>query len=283
MIVPSRWMAGGRGLDDFRARMIKDKRIRRLVDYAQMESLFPGVDFEGGVCYFLWDRDNPGACLNTFHQGNDSVGPALRDLAEFDVFVRDERALGVLRRVLKKGAASVLDLVSGDTPFGLATNFNKYRKSGRKTGDLKLHMKQGGKRVELWVANSEVNKNRKLINKWKVLVPTAYGERGAIPALVLGPTLIAGPGSVCSQTYLCIGPFDTKGQAESFASYTATRFFRFLVSLRKISQHALRSTYTWVPMQSWDRQWTDAALYKKYGVTAEEQAYVEAMVREMAE
>ena len=282
MIIPSRWMAGGRGLDDFRARMLNDKRLRHLIDSAQMENLFPGVDFEGGVCYFLWDRDNPGDCRSTFIQGDVTVGPVTRNLAEFDVFVRDERALEILRKALKKNEPSIMDLVSGDTPFGLPTNFAGYRKSGRQPGDLKLLMNQGGKRVEHWVANEVIRKNRKLIGGWKVLVPKAYGERGAIPAQVLGPTLIAGPRTVCSQTYLCVGTFDTKSEAESFVSYLSTRFFRFLVSLRKISQDALRSTYTWVPQQKWDHTWTDAELYKKYGITSDEQGYIDAMIKDMA-
>ncbi len=281
MIIPSRWMAGGRGLEEFRAAMLSDRRVRHLVDYSQMESLFPGVDFEGGVCYFLWDRDNPGGCRSTFIQGEVTVGPTNRILDEFDVFVRDERALEILRKVLQLGEAFVVDLVSGDTPFGLPTNFSGYRKGARQAGDLRLHMNQGGKRVEHWVANEVVTKNRKLINGWKVFVPEAYGERGAVPAQVLGPTLIAGPKSVCSQTFLCIGAFDAKSEAESFESYLSTRFFRFLVSLRKISQHAMKSVYTWVPQQTWDHIWTDGDLYEKYGITADEQAYIEAMIKEM--
>lgn len=282
MIIPSRWMAGGRGLDEFRGRVLGDKRMRHLVDFAQIESLFPGVDFEGGVCYFLWDRDNSGECSSTFIQGETTVGPVNRQLDEFDIFVRDERALTILHKALAKKESPVTDIVSGDTPFGIPTNFTGFRKGGRKAGDLTLHMTQSGKRVEKWIPDDTVSKNRRLIKCWKVLVPEAYGERGAIPAQVLGPTKVVGRSSVCTQTYLCVGPFSARSEAESFQSYTATRFFRFLVSLRKISQHALRSTYTWVPQQTWDRTWTDAELYKKYGVTADEQVYIEGMVREIA-
>ena len=120
-----------------------------------------------------------------------------------------------------------------------------------------------------------------LIDSWKVLLPEAYGERGAIPALVLGPSIVAPPESVCTQTYLVAGPLASKKAAASFQTYTKTRFFRFLVSLRKITQHALRSTYSWVPQQTWDRNWTDEALYAKYGITKKEQAYIESQVREM--
>jgi site-specific DNA-methyltransferase (adenine-specific) len=282
MIIPSRWMAGGRGLDEFRSRMLSDHRIRHLTDFSQMDTLFPGVDFEGGVCYFLWDRDNPGSCAATYVQGEERVGPVVRQLDEFDVFVRDERALSILHKALAKKSPSVAELVSGDTPFGIASNFTGYRKGAKKPGDLTLHMNQGGKRVEKWIPDEAVRKNRRLIKGWKVFIPEAYGERGKIPALVLGPTKVVGSSSVCTQTYLCAGPFTSKSEAQSFDSYTKTRFFRFLMSLRKISQHGLRSTYQWVPQQVWERTWTDAELYKKYGITKDEQVYIESMIREMA-
>lgn len=282
MIIPSRWMAGGRGLDEFRTRMLSDGRVRNLTDFSQMERLFPGAaDFEGGVCYFLWDRDNSGPCASTYVQGDERFGPVERQLNEFDIFVRDERALTILHKALGKKEPSIKELVSGDTPFAIATNFTGFRKGPKKPGDLKLQMTQSGKRVEKWIPDDAVRKNRQLIKCWKVLVPEAYGERGAVPALVLGPTIVAGHSTVCTQTYLCVGPFTTKDEAESFQSYASTRFFRFLVSLRKISQHALRSTYTWVPQQTWGHAWTDDELYKKYGIAKAERAYIAEMIREM--
>jgi site-specific DNA-methyltransferase (adenine-specific) len=126
-----------------------------------------------------------------------------------------------------------------------------------------------------------IRKNVHLIDHWKVLLPEAYGERGAIPAFVLGPSIVAPPSSVCTQTYLVAGPLNSKKAAVSVQSYAATKFFRFLVSLRKITQHALRSTYTWVPQQTWDRKWTDEELYSNYRITQEEQAFIESQVREM--
>jgi site-specific DNA-methyltransferase (adenine-specific) len=135
--------------------------------------------------------------------------------------------------------------------------------------------------VVVHTARSGIRKNVHLIDSWKVLLPEAYGERGAVPALVLGPSIVAPPASVCTQTFLVAGPFASKRAATSLQSYTRTRFFRFLVSLRKITQHALRSTYSWVPQQTWDRTWTDEALYAKYGITGKEQAYIESQVRTM--
>ena len=283
MVTPSRWLAGGRGLDDFRSRMLSDKRIRSLVDYLKMDAVFPGVDFEGGVSYFLWDRDHPGECHVTHVRDAETVGPDARELDEFDVFVRDEKAATILRKVIKRDEESVISLLSGDTPFGLSTNFAAYRPRKAGSGDIRLHLVKGGKREVGWIDQSVVRKSVELVDAWKVLVPQSYGERGAIPAQVLGPMKVAAPGSACTQTYLAVGPFDTNEQAHNFATYARTRFFRFLVSLRKISQHAFRSTYTWVPQQDWDLEWTDDALYEHYGINKNEQAYIEEMIKEMSE
>ena len=282
MIIPSRWMQGGKGLDDFRSKMLADKRLSKLVDFAQMTMVFPdAVDFEGGVCYFLWDAKHNGQCSFEFHQGTEVLGPVNRDLDEFDVLIRDHRALEILSKVLSKGEPTLLEMVSGQTPFGFLTNFKGYRKGEKKPGDVKIYLTESGQRTEKWVAEDQVHKNTNLMKNWKVLVPGAYGERGALPARVLGPTLVAGPRTVCSQTYLVVGPVDSKSEAESLETYLQTRFARFLVSLRKISQHAWRNTYTWVPQQTWDRPWTDVELYSKYGINADEQAYIEAMVKEI--
>lgn len=280
MIIPSRWMAGGKGLDSFRETMLKDKRIRKLVDFLKMDTVFPGVDFEGGVCYFLWDRDNPGGCETTYTLGEKIIGPVERSLAENDVFVRDFRALAILNKVLVKGSPSLKEIVSGQTPFGLHTNYKGYRKGDRKPGDLTLYLTEKGKRTEHWVSQDEVRESP-LIKSWKVLLPTSYGERGALPARILGPTMLAGPNSVCTQSFLAIGPLKSKSEAESLDSYLKTRFCRFIISLRKISQHSMRGTYAWVPLLTWDHVWTDAELYKKYGITKDEQAYIETMIKEM--
>jgi site-specific DNA-methyltransferase (adenine-specific) len=283
MIIPSRWMAGGRGLEEFRANMLSDHRIRTLVDFPNAGELFPGVDIKGGVCYFFWDLESEGTCEMTIVRGEERHGPASRKLDEFDILVRDSRALDILRKVLKKKERSLAELVSGDTPFGLASNFKGYRKGDRQTGDFKLYLNEGGARVEKWVSSDDVVKNAGLAKKWKVLVPKAGSDGGQkIPDVVLGLPRIAGPNSVCTQTYLYIGPVDNKPEAEVLNSYLRTRFVRFLVSLRKISQDAMKSVYTWVPTQSWDHEWTDVDLYKKYGITKDEQAFIEMMIKEMS-
>ena len=282
MVVPSRWMAGGRGLDEFRAKMLTSGHLRYLTDFPDSGEAFPGVQIKGGVCYFLWDTEHNGPCnVTRIAGGVENVQPN-RALGEFDIFVRDERALGILRKVLAKKEPSILQLVSGDTPFGIATNFQDWSEK-RGSGQLALHLIDGGKRTVGFINRSHIHKNVAALDVWKVLVPKAYGAGEAFPHQILGKEIVAGPPSACTQSYLVISPFQSERAARSFSSYYRTRFFRFLVSPRKITQDALRSTYSWVPQQSWNRGWTDELLYEKYGIIKEEIAYIESMIRPMDE
>ncbi len=285
MITPSRWLAGGRGLDGFRQAMLADRRVRALVDFPDAAELFPtNIEIKGGVSYFLWDRENEGDCAVSLVRRGDVIGPEPRVLDEFDTFVRDGRSASILRRVRGLRTECVLGLISGDTPFGLATNFDGFHLGKKKPGEMQIFAVTGGKRIKGFVSRSRVKKNPHLIEAWKVLLPEAGSDGGKQPPdVVLGKPEVAPPDSVCTQTFLVAGPFLTNDEAASFESYVRTKFFRFLVSLRKISQHAFRSTYTWVPQQKWDRTWTDAELYKKYGITTEERAYIEEMIKEMPE
>ena len=282
MVIPSRWMAGGRGLDEFRATMLAGGHIRDLTDYPDSGEAFPGVQIKGGICYFLWDAEHNGSCSVTRVASGNENRQIGRNLSEFDVLVRDERALSILRKVLAKGEPSVMNLVSGDTPFGIATNFDDWSDKGG-AGKLALHLINRGKRTKGFIKRAEIRKNVDAIDTWKVLVPKAYGAGETFPHQILGKEIVAEPPSVCTQTYLIVSPFLSEGEAESFASYYRTRFFRFLVSLRKITQDALRSTYTWVPRQTWDGIWTDELLYKKYGITDGEITFINEMIRPMGE
>jgi site-specific DNA-methyltransferase (adenine-specific) len=287
MVIPSRWMAGGRGLSEFRAAFLADRRVRTLVDYENAKDVFPTVGIGGGICYFLWDRDNPGPCDCVYHRNGVTIGPHSRALDEFDVFVRDKRAVDILHKVLAAGEQRFDELVSGDTPFGLATNFTDYAKDVvPKRGQVRLYANVGTSRVRGAMARELISKNSHLIDVWKLFLPkTGSGrerEKSGVD-LVLSPPILGEPGSVCTQTYLVAGPLKSKSEAESVASYLRTRLPRFLVSLRKPAQDVFRGMYRWVPLQLWDRTWTDADLYKKYGLTKNEIAFIETMIRPMGE
>lgn len=284
MIIPSRWMAGGLGLTEFRKAMLSDTRIRDLVDYPNAAEVFPSVGINGGICYFLWEADHDGPCSVSSVRAGEVYGPTSRTLDEFDVFVRDSRSLDILRKVLAHNEASINTILARDKEFGWTSNFDGFHEKER-SGDLPLYYIRTMKRTVGYIAREDVTKSEHLIDTWKLLVPKVGSgrerERSGVD-LVLGPSLIAPAPSVCTQSFLFFYVASCE-EAESLQSYYKTRFFRFLVSLRKITQDATHSTYRWVPMQTWDRVWTDAALYEKYCITDGEQAFIESMIRPMGE
>jgi site-specific DNA-methyltransferase (adenine-specific) len=277
MVIPSRWMATGLGLSEFRRTMLGDRRLRALVDYPIAKEVFNGVEVKGGICYFLWDLTHDGLCDVTTVRGKISVGPIARDLGEYDVFVRDARAMSILRKVIAKGEASVNTILSADKEFGWTSNFDGYHDNER-PGDVPLYYVQKGRRSSGYISRNNITKSAHLTDTWKVMVPSAGSDGSAVPDYVLSTPLIAPSPSVCTQTYLFFS-VNSESEAASVRSYLSTRFLRFLVSLRKITQHATRATYTWVPIQAWNQTWADADLYTKYGITKEEQEYIESQIK----
>jgi site-specific DNA-methyltransferase (adenine-specific) len=279
LVLPSRWLAGGRGMDEFRKVMLGDRHMRDLVDYPVASDVFPGVEIKAGVCYFLWDASHNGDCKVTTIRGGEVLGPIQRNLGEYDVFVRDARAVSILHKVLNHGETSINTILTRDTPFGLPSNFGDFHEKER-AGDVPLNYIRTMKRGEAYIERKTITKNAHLIDTWKVLVPKAFNGGDGLPHQILGKPLIAPSPSVCTQSFLFFYVGSLKA-AKSLQSYYTTRFFRFVTSLRKITQDALTSTYAWVPMQTWDCTWTDEALYAKYGIGKKEQAYIESQVREM--
>lgn len=282
MVIPSRWMATGLGLNDFRKTMLNDTHIRDLVDYPNAAEVFSEVGINGGACYFLWDLNYDGRCNVTSIWGGEETGPELRQLNEFDILVRDARALPILRKVMAHGEPSVNTILARDKEFGWTSNFSGYHHV-HKPGDVALYYIKSMKRSTGYIARSEVTKSPELIDTWKLLVPKVGSGREREKSgvdLVLGPSQVAPSPSVCTQSFLFFYA-DTETAIRSIRSYYATKFFRFLVSLRKITQDATHSTYQWVPLQTWDQAWTDADLYAKYDLTQDEIEYIESRIRPM--
>lgn len=277
MITPSRWFAGGLGLAEYRQRMLNDNRIRALVDYRVEKDAFPGVN-DGGVSYFLWDRAHQGPCEVT-HVGAGSIrsDPAIRYLNEFDLLVRDNRAVEVLRKVRSLDEPVMTPLVSSQKPYGLHTNEFGARDEAKVADPVLMH--GGG---VSWVPRSSVQYGRATIDEWKVLIPAASDGNETFPApiwdLGRGP-FVAGPGEICNGSYLVVGPADNARAAEDIAQYLRTRFVRFLVSLRKIAQHNKADCFDFVPQPPADCDLTDDALFKRYGITSEEELFIESQVK----
>ena len=204
---------------------------------------------------------------------------AMRKLDQFDVFVRDSRAVGILEKVLAKREPSVAEILTNTEPFKYESNFTGWSKD-KKTGDIPIYVIADCQRTIGFTPRSKISKNEHLIDSWKVLVVRGYGAGETVPHQILGKPWIAPPPSACTGSFMFFY-VGSEAEANSLQSYFSTRIFRFLVSLRKITQHAFRSTYEWVPVQPWNRNWTDKALYKKYGLTKEESDYVESVIRPM--
>ncbi|CAN1504710.1 Restriction modification methylase Eco57I [Sphingomonadaceae bacterium] len=282
MIIPSRWMAGGLGLTEFRQSMLKDRRIKSLVDYPNAAEIFSSVGINGGACYFLWDSEYDGPCSLSSVRSGETSGPDQRFLDDYDVLVRDTRSLEILKKVLSFDETPINTILARDKEFGWTSNFSEFHDQEMQ-GDIPLYYIKSMKRSVGYISRAKVEKSANLIDFWKVLVPAVGSGREREKSgvdLVLGPALIAPSPSVCTQSFLFFF-VPSKEEAESIKSYYQTRFFRFLVSLRKISQHATHSTYSWVPMQTWDRVWADADLYKKYGINSHEASYIESLIRPM--
>ncbi len=277
MIVPSRWFSGGRGLDAFRKEMLNDTRIKVLHDFFNSTECFAGVDISGGCCYFLWDREHKGACTFVSHL-KDKITKQERLLCEFgdDKFIRFNEAINIVKKVGTWNEITLDTFVSPQNPFGLNTNFKEF-KANEFPNSVKLFAYPNSG----WVEKSKIQNSIRLIDKWKVFSAKAYGERGDFPYLVLGKPFIGGPNSASTATYRIISSFETEEEANNFVSYMKTRFFRFLVLMIKNTQDAPTRVYSFVPMQDFSEPWDDAKLYKKYGLTADEIAFIESMVRPM--
>lgn len=276
MIVPSRWFAGGRGLDEFRDEMLHDDRIRTIVDYPISSECFPGVEIKGGVCYFLWDRDSHGVCEIKTTRNND-ISIMQRPLLEkgCDTFIRYNEAIPILRKVQIYNEPTMHTQVSSQKPFGFRT-FVK-GKPAPFNGAVKLY----ANKTVGYVSRDEIMQNLSWVDKYKVYITRAYGAGEDFPHQILNKPFLGEPNTCCTETYMVIGPYENEMRANNVLSYINTRFFRFMVLLKKNTQDAPARVYSFVPMQDFSKPWTDEELYAKYGLTEEEIAFIESMIRPM--
>lgn len=281
MITPSRWFSGGKGLDDFRDRMLRDHRFVKLVDFPQLYDVFPGVKIRGGISYWLWSREHEGGCEVVTMIGNEVVGkPAVRKLDAYDVLVRRNEAVRILDKVAAyrvngKPEPRLGDQVSVRRPFGLTNQRGKANPT-----EMKHPILVYGNQQTSYLERAVITSNVSWVDQWKVMLVKAHGTSGRDDVTILGEPLVAGPGTACTETYLVIGICANEAEARNLAAYMRTRFVRFLVSLRKITQNITRDSYRFVPMLPMNRLWTDEDLYKRYEITPDQIAFIESLIAE---
>lgn len=281
MVIPARWYAGGKGLDEFRERMLNDKRIRKLVDFENSSDLFPGVDIAGGICYFLWDRDNVGLCEVVNVQG-DQQRSAARPLNEFQTLIRHSRAVPIVRKILEvkeNNGRPLSGVVSSRKPFGLPTNYAPQVKGVPCWFTQKLGLK--------FASKSDISDPGGLLGKWKLLVPPApiAGQTDfskPVGFYYRGNTRIAKPGECCTESWLVACAFDTEAEVISFRSYLFTKLVRFLLLQTVVSQHVTKEKFVFVPdLGKYKGIYTDDFLRKRWRIDDEEWKFIDSKIKEV--
>ncbi len=280
MITPSRWFAGGMGLDDFRESMIKDKKLMRLVDFVNAKDCFPTISISGGVSYFLWNNKHNGECIfesrSTFDNSSE-----LRSLEEFPVLIRYNKAVDIVRKVLLLHEESLSGKVSAISPFALPTSIRGEAKE--MPDSVKLYTSKG----VFYISENTVKKGEEWRRGYKVLVSQTGAEHAMEPSKdgtfkVLTSTMqVLSASDVCTHSYILIGTFSTREEAENLLQYLKTKFVRFLILQCVSSIHISRSVFRFVPMQDFSHSWTDKDLYAKYNLTNEEIKFIDSLIKPM--
>jgi len=279
MIIPSRWFAGGKGLDEFRSIMLNDSRIRKIVDFENATDVFPGVEIAGGICFFLWERDNKGFCEIT-NQQNGRQTSSIRSLNEYPTFIRQSRAVPVIRKVLaKEGVESkrLSESISPSKPFGLRTFY-----SPKDKGTPCWFIQKVGRK---YADKADFHDDNNLLDKWKLLIPPApiAGQTDFSKPVGFyydGNTVIAKPGECCTESWLVAGAFLTEQETVSFKSYLFTKTVRFLLLQSVVSQHVTRKNFFFVPdLNKYEGEYTDDILRERWGITQEEWEFIDSRIK----
>ena len=288
IIMPSRWMAGGKGLDEFRNAMLNDKHIVELHDFMHPEDVFPNTNNRGGVCYFMrnanYDNTKYKVKVVTHYENHTHVTQRSMKTDDLDIFVRDSQAIDILDKIFnKKDVDTMNNYISAAKAFGFRTFFIEDDRFKNSTDNLQNAIKCYGRAGKIgYVERAEVQSHPEWIDKWKVYVPES-NNIGTELNDDNQNSFVGAPGTICTETYLVVGAELnlTQDKATHLSDYLRTRFARFLLSLAKISQHGTGKTYRFIPLQDFSKSWTDAELYAKYGLTAEEIHFIESKIKPM--
>ena len=281
MIMPSKWFAGGKGLDDFRDSMRVDEQLVSVFDYVNAKDCFPTASIAGGVCYFLWEENHSGPCRFTNIKNGEEFS-MLRKLNDYNVIIRYNRAIDILKKVQSKNEKTLTSIISARNPFGLAANVRGDKE--QKAGHIKLVTSDGN----YYILPSAVVENRDAIDDWKVMISRITSEHANEPdkngqLRIISTLIVLEPRAICTDSYIIIGKFDRQLEADNLRVYLKGKFARFLLLLSVSSINLSKEKFQFVPIQDWTKPWTDEELYQKYGFTKEEIDYIESMIKPMGD
>ncbi len=279
MIIPARWYAGGKGLNTFRNDMLNNWHIKTMYDYSNSADCFPSVNIAGGVCYFLWDKEYCGDCSVVNMNAKGSSFAKNRALNEYPIFVRDNSAIDIIRKIQTSDFISYSTIVYSRNQFGLPSNERGHKDYCE--DDVALLSSEG----QSYISKRSISDCNGILNKYKVIITYAMSG-GNKPSLdgnyqIISSLKVLKPDEVCTETYLVIGVFDNEITAQNLCSYVRTKLFRFLLLQALTSIHITRDCFVFVPMQNFSESWTDEKLYAKYGLTNDEILFIESMIRPM--
>lgn len=283
MITPSRWFAGGKGLDGFRDSMLTDTRIAKIIDFANSADCFPKIDIAGGVSYFLWDKNYNGDCEITSIRGENKT-VMMRPLNEYDILVRNNSSVALIRRILKSTEETMENYVYSRNVFGIVSS--EHGSDTKSPGDIVLiNSQKGNSLTSSYISPKMVEKNKDIISKYKVIIGKVVprnGEVGVDPNVgyrAITTVHIISPGQVFTETYLLLAVFDTLKEARHFAKYMTCKLPRFLLHETYSSMNITKNNFRFVPYLDYKKEWTDTSLYNLYDCTEEEIKMIDGMIR----
>lgn len=290
LITPARWYSENILLGNFPETFMSDHHLCYLHDFINCNDIFENVEIKSGVCYFMWNKKYNGKC----HVVSTAFGKTIASdrflMSKWDkLFIRYNEALPIINKVLCHGEGSFATIVSPQNPFGLNTAI---KGSERKTENSVIIISKGKSSLqELYIDKSDVRLHSEWIDQVKILTPKA-AEDGVLPGKVIAKIYPIDKGKCCNGTYVVIGPFgDDVEKMNNVMSYMQSRLFRFLVGMKKMTQDIKDKLFTFVPLQDFtsssDINWSasvadiDQQLYHKYGLSADEIAFIEKMIKPM--
>lgn len=276
MIMPAKWYNAGRGLEQFRSDMLNDKSISKLYDYVDPHDCFPTVDVAGGVCYFLRDNNYNGLCNFVSCKAGSKISN-MRDLSESEVLIRHQEEISILNKVQVKGQTYLNAIAYSQKPFGLRTYVKPLAE-----GDILLRYNGG---IGPY-SRDLITVNNKLIDRWKIVTSRLTAEHAGETdrngqKRIFSILEILEPGTICTETYMMLCACESQKECTNMLQYIKTRFVRALIAMATSTQQMSKANFRFVPLQDFNKPWTDAELYAKYGLTNDEIAFIESMIKPM--